>query len=107
MPYCLPFACQPAAVAPSSLIQLETADVRSMTLPEVIWLVSWPPPHCWKMSGGLPPARAAGTFVLNCSFWIGSTVNFTLGCAAVESAAACAQSDVTGSVVPLCHQVMF
>jgi len=46
-PYCFPFTCQPCAAGPISLIQLDVDRVMSMTLPDVIWLDSWPPPHCW------------------------------------------------------------
>src|SRR5450756_553745 len=46
-PYCWPLTCQPAAALPSSPIQLDTDEVRFVSLPEVTWVASWPPPHCW------------------------------------------------------------
>jgi hypothetical protein len=82
-PYCLPSVCQPAAEPPRLSIQSFDPSVRSMTLPEFTWSAMLPPPHCWKTSGGSLDCRATGILVWNCSFWIASILNFTLGCAAV------------------------
>src|SRR6266702_1399019 len=46
-PYCWPLTCQPAAAEPSWPIQLETAGVRLSSFPDLTWVASCPPPHCW------------------------------------------------------------
>ena len=65
MPYCCPLTCQPAAAGPTSVIQLDASELRLVSLPEVNWVASWPPPHCWKMSGGVSDFRAIGILVVN------------------------------------------
>ena len=45
-PYCFPLTCQPAAALPSVPIQPDTYWVRSVSLPDWIWVTSAPPPHC-------------------------------------------------------------
>src|SRR5919197_954928 len=57
------------------------------------------------MSGGLLERRASGILVWNCSFWIGSILIVTFGLARWKSAATPSQTFLSGSVVPLCHQV--
>src|SRR3954467_12460418 len=57
------------------------------------------------MSGGLLDWSASGTLVVNCSFWIGSTLIVTSGLAEWKPAAACCQTPLSGSDVPLCHHV--
>src|SRR3954447_19002261 len=57
------------------------------------------------MSGGLLDCSASGTLVVNCSFWIGSTLSVTFGLAAWKPCAACCQTPFRGSHVPLCHRV--
>ena len=46
-PYCWPLTCQPAAALPSSPIQPEANEVRFISLPDLTWVASCPPPHCW------------------------------------------------------------
>src|SRR5580658_8851523 len=105
MPYCAPLTCQPAAAAPSSPIQLDASELRLASLPEVNWVASWPPPHCWKMSGGLSDFRAIGILVVNRSLWIGTTLIVTFGCEAWNAAATLSQTPSRGRVFPLFHQV--
>src|SRR3954471_6238464 len=57
------------------------------------------------MSGGLLDCSASGTLVVNCSFWIGSTLSVTFGLAAWKPVAAFCQTPLSGSDVPLCHHV--
>src|SRR3954447_3220262 len=57
------------------------------------------------MLGGSLDCRASGTLVVNCSFWIGSTFMVTSGLAEWKPAAACCQTPLSGSEVPLCHHV--
>ena len=57
------------------------------------------------MLGGLLDCNASGTLVVNCSFWIGSTLMVTSGFAAWKPSAACCQTPLSGSEVPLCHHV--
>src|SRR6185295_11000651 len=57
------------------------------------------------MLGGSLDCRASGTLVVNCSFWIGSTLRVTLGLAAWKPSAACCHTPLSGSEVPLCHHV--
>src|SRR5580700_4109309 len=105
MPYCWPLTCQPAAAWPSSLIQPDASELRSASLPEVNWVASWPPPHCWKMSGGLSDFRAIGIFVVNRSLWIGSMLMVTFGWEAWNPATTLCQTPSRGWVLPLFHQV--
>src|SRR5580693_2656419 len=105
MPYCAPLTCQPAAAWPSSVIQLDVSELRLASLPEVNWVASWPPPHCWKMSGGLSDFRAIGILVVNRSLWIGTTLTVTFGCDAWNAAATLSQTPSRGWVLPLFHQV--
>src|ERR1700722_18423183 len=105
MPYCWPLTCQPAAAWPSSLIQPEVIELRLASLPEVSWVASWPPPHCWKMSGGLSDFRAIGILVVNRSLWIAFMLIVTLGCAAWNAATTLCQTPRSGWVLPLFHQV--
>src|ERR1700722_7356922 len=105
MPYCWPLTCQPVAAWPSSLIQLDVSGLRLASLPDVNWVASWPPPHCWKMSGGLSDFRAIGILVVNRSLWIASTLIVTFGCDAWNSAATLCQTPSRGWVLPLFHQV--
>ena len=55
----------------------------SWTLPVFTWVARSPPPHCWKMSGGLFDCRATVILVWIVSFWTGTILNVTLGWAAV------------------------
>ena len=93
------------AAWPSSVIQLDVSELRLASLPEVNWVASWPPPHCWKMSGGLSDFRAIGILVVNRSLWIGSTLIVTFGWEAWNSAATLCQTPSRGWVLPLFHQV--
>ena len=43
--------------------------------------------------------------VVNCSFWIGWTLMATFGCFAWYEVATFCQTPLSGSAVPLCHQV--
>src|SRR5579862_7017108 len=105
MPYWAPLTCQPAAAGPSSLIQFDESELRLASLPELNWVTSWPPPHCWKMSGGLSDFRAIGILVVNRSLWIGTTVIVTFGWVAWKAAATLCQTPRRGWVLPLFHQV--
>src|SRR6516225_8283690 len=105
MPYCCPLTCQPAAAVPSWLIQLEVSELRLASLPDVNWVASWPPPHCWKMSGGLSDFRAIGILVTNRSLWIGLMLIVMFGCEAWNWAATLCQTPSRGWVLPLFHQV--
>src|SRR5579863_4125550 len=105
MPYCWPLTCQPVAAWPSSEIQPDASELRLASLPEVNWVASWPPPHCWKMSGGLSDFRAIGILVVNRSLWIGSMLIVTFGCEAWNAAATLCQTPSRGWVLPLFHQV--
>src|SRR6266571_448009 len=40
-------AVMPAVAKPSWPIQLETAGVRLSSFPDLTWVASCPPPHCW------------------------------------------------------------
>src|SRR5262249_51825328 len=73
IPYCLPLTCQPWTELPRLPIHDLVSEVRSLTLPAWTWSASWPPPHCWKTSGGSDDCSATGILVVNCSFWIGTT----------------------------------
>src|SRR5436190_23203441 len=44
-----------------------------------------------------------GIFVLNCSFWVGTTLIVTFGCAFMYSFATVCQKLLPGSAVALCH----
>ena len=57
------------------------------------------------MDGGLFEASAAGTLVVNASFWMGTIWMVTLGCALWKAAAACCQTVLSCPVVALVHQV--
>src|ERR1700749_2135287 len=57
------------------------------------------------MLGGLFEASAAGTLVVNASFWMGTIWMVTLGCALWKAAAACCQTVLSCPVVALVHQV--
>src|ERR1700722_8831258 len=105
MPYCWPLTCQPAAAWPSSLIQLDVSGLRLASLPEVNWVASWPPPHCWKISGGLSDFRAIGILVVNRSLWIASMLIVTFGWEAWNAATTLCQTPSRGWVLPLFHQV--
>src|SRR5580704_7347615 len=105
MPYCWPLTCQPAAAWPSSLIQLDASELRLASLPEVNWVTSWPPPHCWKMSGGLSDFSAIGILVVNRSLWIASMLIVTFGWEAWNAATTLCQTPSRGWVLPLFHQV--
>ena len=74
-------------------------------MPDVNWVASWPPPHCWKMSGGLSDFRAIGILVVNRSLWIGFMLIVTLGCAAWNAVTTLCQTPSRGWVLPLFHQV--
>ena len=76
-----------------------------MTLPDLTWVASWPPPHCWKMSGGLSDCRASGILVVNCSFWIGTTLNVTFGMGGVVGTGHFCQTPLSGLAVALFHHV--
>ena len=79
-PYCLPLYCQPATAPPRDEIHGLTYLVMSPTLPAFTWVASAPPPHCWKMSGGLLDWSASGILVFcSCSFWIGTGFTVTVG----------------------------
>jgi hypothetical protein len=90
---------------PSSLIQLEVSELRLASLPDVNWAASWPPPHCWKMSGGLSDFRAIGILVTNRSLWIGLMLIVMSGCEAWNWAATVCHTPSRGWVLPLFHQV--
>src|SRR5580692_4745802 len=57
------------------------------------------------MEGGLLEASAAGTLVVNASFWMGTTWMVTLGCAWWKAAAACCQTGLSCPVLAFVHQV--
>src|SRR6185312_14960027 len=79
---------------------------RSITLPASTCAANSPPPHCWNRSGGLSDRRALGILVFcNSSFWTAVTLMVTFGCAAMKSLATLSQNPLSGSPVPLCHQV--
>src|SRR6266567_5615484 len=57
------------------------------------------------MSGGLLDCSASGILVVNCSFWIGTFLIVTFGCAAWNELAMLCHTPRRGWVVPLFHQV--
>src|SRR5689334_12917922 len=105
IPYCLPSTCQPVAEGPRAEIVLASDWVTSSSLPDLIWVASWPPPHCWNSDGGLLPCSASGTLVVNCSFWIGTSLTVIFGLAAWKALATSCQTGRNGAVVPFSHQV--
>src|SRR5664280_950757 len=107
MPYCFPSSWYGLRAAGMIVLAHdEVAAVRSWTFPASTCCLRPPPPHDWKMSGGVPLLRARGSFVLKSSFWVGVISKVTLGWAAVYSSATFCQNDLPGSWLALCHQVI-
>src|SRR4029079_7179592 len=103
--YCLPLTCQPAAEPPIVLIHGLTYLVRSCTLFAFTWSTSEPPPQFWKTSGGLFDASAIGILVFwRTSFWKGTGLTVTSGCAAWNSFATWSHNALPAPWLALCHQ---
>ncbi len=80
--------------------------VKFGSRPEGTSLAWRPPPHCWKISGGLPDCSAAGSLVFcSSSFWIGTFLMMTLGCIAWKSWATWFQVVCNEPEVALFHHV--
>src|SRR4051794_12531406 len=103
MAYCRPLTCQPAAEPPIVLIQLFTNGVRSLTFFALTWSTRPPPPQFWKMSGGLLDCKPIGIFVFRFSFWSGTDLILTLGCAFWNSLMAVVHNFKPSPWVALCH----
>src|SRR4029077_10714521 len=74
------------------------------TLPAFTWSTSPPPPQFWNTSGGSFDCRASGIFVVNCSFWSGTSWIFTPGGCASNSLATWAHRAFPAPWLALFHQ---
>src|ERR1700704_1907057 len=78
----------------------------SLTRPASACSLSVPPPHDWKMSGGLPACMFVVSLALNASFSRTVILTLTLGWAAMYWSAAFFQIVFSGSLLAMCHQLM-
>src|SRR5215212_11978836 len=78
----------------------------SLIRPASACSLSVPPPHDWKMSGGLPACMFVVSLALNASFSRTVILILTLGWAAMYWSAAFFQIVFSGSLLAMCHQLI-
>src|SRR3954447_26964307 len=94
--------------APGLIVSFQDAmsDVMSLSAPASACAAMIPPPHDWNRSGMSPAWIDVASLVLNASFSRTVMLIFTFGCAAVYASAIAWKSDLPGSPVVMCRQLM-